>query len=338
MIRMETNGAYRGRARWLLNPEGLHQVPLKLPGGAKPLSVKVMGKTIDASADSAGGLLIPLSSDRLPQEIDVLYAGTTLAENDPPLAELPRIPIAARQETWLTADAVRLMDAPATALELDLALQRLRVQSDVAVTALTNTPAGSAIAASERPVWLRTFLPSLALSRAATFRAIDASEDRAAARAAVLEVEKLDRQLDACCAAQPNLAAILRDLPAVTDLAASELDLQVQLPREKRITRFRTNGDPSPLKVAIVSGAGLAMAMRLVAATVLAALMAWGWWSGTAARWLGGWEQHPAVWLFALGIAWWGFLSPSALGLLIAAFAMTLGARSRTSVAARAAG
>jgi hypothetical protein len=324
-IRCENDGAYRGRARLSLVPGGLQSLPLRLPAGATILSSHVMGQPVDASESSASGWMLPLLSDQLPQEVEILYAGKfgVGETHDAPTPVAPQVAVASSHWTIAGADALTVQNAGTGASAVALAMERYRAAVDLLEIGLQETGLATAAASSpEALVWFESYLDRLEVARAVAIDSLNASTDRTALRSASVELEKLDQRVAAALGNQAPLTSAWQAVFARTLNVANTENSDSSTPPGKSVRRFRGLSATTPPRIRIEGPSNLAWIGRYALAAMLIAAV-WGV-CRVAAR--GDWNRLLRRWSWTLvclmGLAWWLWLTPSVLGLLIVAFGL----------------
>lgn len=324
-LRVEADGEYRGLATWALDPGGLSHLPLRLPPGAELLSCRVLGQRVDVRKNAAESWAIPLQSDQFPQSIELLYGGRIDAtQSQPaPAPEIPDAPVTASQWTIIGPMGEFVDDTTPRTTALQQSLDRCRCAAELLELGVQRTAIhGTHSASGEGRRWFDKFVGSYAASRAAAAAAAEESRDRAEARLALTELEKLDRQLATQFADDSALANSItdavarasgqREIPALDEglrhsSATSHSKGTGQSPRIWPGATFRPRWKLRAAGAAAFLALGvLLMRDGRVSQAMLASL-----------RW-------PLVWWFTLGLVWWLWLAPSVLGLLIMAYAAWL--------------
>lgn len=335
VVRVEEDGGYRGRIRWELEPGGLQQIPLRLPPGGTVLTCRVLGADVDARRDSAGGWLLPLLSDHFPQEVEVLYAGALdrAATSTLPIPEIPQVTVEASYWSVISSPAWMVSASGDEASSVELAVARYRVAVAQFESGLRDSgfAGGTAPNSSESTSWRHAQLDQLALARATALAALDAMTDRAASRAASVEVEKLDQRMAGALGDNPQLRPAWQASNARAAVAAHDANGEAATPG-KRMLRYQGEGGDEPPRLALASTPILASFGRYLVAALLAALAwsfarnpRWSRWGDRAAR--GAW-----LWLALAGAAWWLWLTPSALGVLMMGLGAVLLVRQKQPV------
>jgi len=324
-LRVEDDGSFRGRARLLIEPGGLQQLPVRLPPGARILSTHVMQQRVDARRDSAGGWLLPLASDQFPQEVEILYSGTLAAgfAGAAPFPEIPQVKVDAKQWTIDASKAWRLTAAgtPSSALSQDL--ERLRRSVESLETGVRQIGISGSAGSTEGQRWCDAFMKQLATARAAASAALETTSDRAASRQGAVEIEKLDQRVGAALVGMQPLAQQWREVVARTTAAARGAESLV--PGAAAYARGAAD-TPPPRLMANAMPLVQSLLRRLVGTLLIALAFVLGrgeLWS-RALLFL---QDYAWLWLVLAGLVWWLWLVPSVLGIPIALFGLLRFAR-----------
>ncbi|MGE0609804.1 MAG: hypothetical protein AB7O62_22125, partial [Pirellulales bacterium] len=317
-IRMNAGGGQLGLARFELEPAGLTVCRLVMPTGLRLVACRVAGHTAAAVSDGPNAWRVPLSSNRLAQRIDVLFASPTPTAGpvgDTALA-IPQL------SDWKVLRTIYSVELPAgarllqplTQLPQDLLQhQSLRLQGTLELvheSARNLTGPMSAEAASWRSTWLRSLYGDwIRLESEAAARAGQGLEHPADAELQDLEVllqqaaGRLGGVWPPASAEMPKQA----DLPGLWDESAAGDGL---------IWRTATLGTATigTALPPVVQGLGrparndwlarLAMSIGVALASLICLIF-----TNIAPR--GG---HRWLWAVLAGIAWWLWLVPSIVG------------------------
>ncbi len=337
-VRIEADGEYRGLATWALDPGGLSQLPLRLPTGAEALSCRVLGQSVDVRRNAADRWSIPLQSDQLPQQIELLYGGQIdPAKSQPaPAPEIPDAPVATSHWTVLGPLAGASLTAGQSTTALQQALGRCQTAAEmlelgVQRARLRGTPSST----DEGERWFSAFVESYAVTRAAASVAADESPDRAESRLASAELEKIDHRLATRFADRPSLAKSLAEANARAAALRESQSSDEGFRFAAAVSRSRLSGTGQPPNIGPGASFGRPWALRAACAAGLATLAFLLLRGGSVTQAVLASMRWPLGWWLALGLAWWLWLTPSVLGLLIMGYASWLIVRERRAGLAR---
>jgi hypothetical protein len=320
-IAVSWNGdsSYYGAASYDVDPAGKTSCRLALPADCRLIDLRVDGRLLPVEPAGALRWIVPLAGGRLPQRIEVIFAGQWTGDSHvPTVIEAPRlIGLPIERALWtisgpLWAGPVR---AETGAVVSELQGEMARHES---IARSMAAAAGTLQAArDEAPRWYRTWATRLSAARRAADRAqvldhsaedsLKASEELASWEeelrrlAEQLGVADLLTQLEGSppsdefagamgIASSPSLAGEFR-----TFISGPTPALRVDYPR-------RYTGD-----LAGRTGAVIVVAVVLLAAVALLL-------HTTAFQWL---SSRPRLVGVIFGLFWWLFLWPSGVGWLI---------------------
>lgn len=333
-LRIEADGSYRGRTRWMLNPGGMQLLPIRLPAGAKILSCDVLGRRIEPQATSPGSWLLPLVSDQLPQEIECWYGGS-LDMRVQSAAPIPEVPQARLERThWtLIRDHAAGITPRGAADSLAQGLERYQVIADAIEegSRRAGLVGGAVTATPEGMLWFETTLQTLAAARARVMRTIDGNVDRAAARQAGIDLEKLDQRVGTAFAAKPNLAKLVSEAFAEDLDPPADVDAMDDASTGKDVALYRGEAAFAPPPIAFGYAQRQTGLLRVAAVLALLALAGAVYRGGARMRRLADVAVRPWMAPLALGVAWWLWLAPSAFGLCIVALALMMAMQARSA-------
>jgi hypothetical protein len=300
-------GNCHGVVAFDLESANLLECPLNLPEGHRLIQVTVAGSPIMPSPVAANRWLLPLGPNPPPQRIEVVFDGSVSEPNAdglmnfdaPSLGNLP-----VRKTLWTISGPFGLepqdQDSPTAASLTPLKHDSLRLQN------LTQLIESARKSAAEESPNLGGWHQVYARLQAAAFRDLKrrlASAGRtpeADQAAGLLKTAEID--------------------PALTDLSIGDGAAQVWLDTQSR-PRWSTQHflSQTPGSITLASSRtnegglfrGLALSAWLLGMTFLAMV---GVWRGT---WTGLFRQWPHLCGVAFGLAWWLWLRPEILGLLL---------------------
>jgi len=315
-IACHTDGTYHALASLDLEPGGLAACRVALPSACRLVQIAVAEHSAMATATEDDRWQIPLGSSVLPQRIEILYTGLTPDPNHNRVREfavpmLDGIPV--RQCVWTVAapngDPVRAGDSLTSLTPIQHALAGLRNEAAL-VERVAELPGVEGEALGR---WYRGWASRWVAARARVMRQLvrlEAVSDTASVRA---EVESLDKRQSAA-SQRLGLAALLseaagqvprEDLPAI-GLSGEEA--------RRAAIEYGAVSIPAPIAVVFEQAASPHATRRLLAAlavAVLGSFAAWGTSLGVIPTFLHRWPYGVAV---AIGLGWWCFLEPSAVG------------------------
>ena len=324
-LRVEDDGAYRGLSVFSVSPGGLSQLPLQLPAGARIESCRILKRRVTLRAGEADTWLIPLLSDHLPQQIEVLYAGRldTRQSTSAPAPRFLNTPVDATQWRIVGPYAERVRSTSSRTSPMRLELSRYQASVDVIEAGLEEmeTIASSPSDAEERR-WLMAALAGSTASRANALRATKSVSDRVESRHVLSEIDNLDQRLRD--AAQDQLA-----MQTLIDEAINAADREVQNAAPDDLTsdlsqialRDQSSTGATPVLAPASTVSESTLARVLIAAVLLAAaalLIRGRTVAARAAKWT---EWRSVVWL-VLGAVLAIWASPSLLGIGLLGYAL----------------
>ncbi|MHB9045984.1 MAG: hypothetical protein ACYC35_08595 [Pirellulales bacterium] len=322
-VAWQADGTLSGVAIFDLEPAGSTTCPLVLPAGCRLVQAFVSGLPAQAAPDGETRWRLPLGSDRLPQRIEVVFAGTAPEEafgwgqlkvESPALGDLP-----VERTLWTVAGPSGHPCGEAEGAEAvaPTVLAMLRLKNVAAVIER------AADRAAEEPAedilrWYRPWARRLAAAEDAARHAIGSNQADEAARTAQAELgslaqaqTRLARRLGATeLLIQASNSQRIADEPAEVFRWSLDRRQPATLCTVKgkspfvtvRYDRPDTRDFASRLAGAVVVAGAVLLALKKVPRTA---------WLGEPRRWL------PAAIALA-GLGWWLWLSPSILGLGIA--------------------
>ncbi len=318
VLAWRNDGSYCGTAAFDIEPGG-SVCPLHLPPGCEPVHVSVEGVPVTPQAVGNADWRLPLSSERLPQRVEVLFRGT-MSPGDragrrifaaPTLGDLP-----VEQTVWTVIGppswrADQPQSVAITSWQRDL----LRLKS--AAVAMESAYAMSSDDSDETPQWFRSWARRLIVSRDALRRDLAAIAADKEVGAAKQEIDRLDRRTVEI-AKNLNATEVLTQISAAPPSAdgADEI-LERSAEAARSAVRCSFQGRTDSLAIDYRQTENGEFSSRLAAAAVFAVLFVLGSFGavrGRAAAMLCRW---PHAGVAVLGLAWWLWLSPSVLGLAI---------------------
>jgi hypothetical protein len=329
----QLDGSCLCEATFDLEPAGWLSCPLRVPSGWRLVSATVAGEPVTPLAQGEMAWRLPLASSRLPQRIEVVATGALPMPSLTGVATALDVPgigdLIAENSLWTFSAppgwATLAVDDDAKLVDpLTAELYRLRnveglmdLKDDLVRT----------IPSDELADWYRPWAQRLLLGRRKfeQLRRLGASPDDAPE----LETDDMPGEEAALVAQRLGVGSVLESLESAALVAAQPSDLWESLGAD-RVSKFGflaarrsarprfqfagSRGDdfaPRATAAACVALAGLVLAVLL--------------WARVARD---AWRQWPHVWGVVAGVAWWLWLTPSALGWAIVAVSLVSSWRS----------
>jgi hypothetical protein len=325
-VAWQTDGTFCGVAAFDVDPRGAGHCPLHRPPNCQWVNVSVEGMRVEPIAEGDEGLRIPLSSQRLPQRIEVVFRGVC-DRNAQTRFEAPAVNGWPVQQTlwtvlgpssWPGGDPEETPSIPAWKQEL---LRVTRAAAAIESAAATSDDLG------ESPRWYHPWARRLAVARKALLRELDSAghgKDVADARLQLDAIEKRMAKLVLRLGLKEEGNAKgddLADGSAMASLRLAESDQPAVL------CAFEGPADALTLDCRLAEHHWPAerwwMALGLIALTAsTAAVVTKGW----LIPWL---DRRPHAVVAMLGLAWWLWLVPSVLGLAVATVSVLAAGRKR---------
>ena len=329
-VAWRADGTCYGVAAFDLTPAGMSQCPLALPPGYRLIQVHVAGAAITPVASGEQQWQVPLGSERLPQRVEVLFAGT-LAEpgaagsrrfDAPRLGDLP-----VKQTLWTVSGPSPWgpgePEGGGRISGLRQAIYRLR-------NVASRIESGSRMLAGqpdETTRWYQAWARRLEAAGAEVRRQLALPPQTDFSRAVRAEIQSIDRrqaqvaeamgvaEIRARLAAGPRVAEAAEELwPPTLDRSQPASRCVVRGPSDSITLSYHATGvqrfDSRP-RAAILLGA---VVLLLVAGMRRGLRSAW------ACRW-------PHLLGVGAGLAWWLWLWPSILGLVLALLSLAASVR-----------
>lgn len=316
-VAWQSDGSYRGAVAFDLEPGRLSECPLWMPQGACLLQVTVADVPVSPLSDGADAWRIPLGAARLPQRVEVTYAGTlppgvsaARRRFDAPMpGNLPVL-----QTLWTVAGPesfeAGVLEGGETSPAWSGELARLK-------SAATMLQLSAAFGDDDPRKSSRSYLPwarRLSAAQRGVERELPPAARTAPMRAAAVEAQTIaqeQRQL----AERLGTTDLLARAAAEATVADKPYELAVcGLHREQTVARyaFPEGVGSLTLECRRVEHGGLAQRWLLAIGLAVAVLLAvigvrrprFRWWL----------KKWPASVGVGLGLAWWLWLWPSALG------------------------
>lgn len=331
-VSAQADGHYLGVVRFDVLPSGAAVFPFAAPAGCEIIMVRVAGSTAPAVLSGPRAWRVLLASNQLPQQVEVLFAGTAerSANGEAWTLHLPHPDGWSVERTLVSCAApasarLHLRESAANQTRRELGLSRLRGAISLLRESMDiqHDFADESILAQWRRPWMRRLesdWTQLRMSDAARPLENDL-------RGVETSLAQVAEQLQA-------------DWPLAEPVSRTELGMreiwQVQCLEQGSVRRWAATGDGGlPIVVALGDPDArdrlirLALAVSLVGGALLAGSLlkrrnAWPW----VAHWL------PA-WGLAVGILWSIWLTPSLIGFVLAGVSLWLAYRQRIWNSAR---
>jgi hypothetical protein len=320
----QADGAWRGVATFDLSPGGASNFRLHLPLDSELVAATVDGLPIQPTPLASGDWQLNLNSDRLPQRVAVVYRGTLSTPDRPGMHEfaaptLADVPVA--RTLWTIAGPSRFAAGQSAEKEPIGTLEQHWIRFRE-IAALIDQSAGLFSEDNEETRrWYQLYVRYWANARTAVLREWlpRSPSDRDLAMRA--EMESLERR-QTLFAERLEMSDVLRQLLAAAPKANEPAEWWAETLFDPAVAaRFETAGRLGSLELTFGEAEKSQIPDRIVAALIVLALVAviiWeirkDLWGRLTRRWP---VANPAAGA-ALGLAWWFWLSPSALGLAIA--------------------
>jgi hypothetical protein len=326
-IAWQSDRSYQGVSTFDLEPADLADCTLRTPPSCRLVQIYVDGLIVTALPAGENQWRIPLALKQFPQRIEVIFAGQPKGEAswrgasiEAPM--LDRLPVV--KTLWTTyGPAGSSLGSVAGARPVSaLRYELIRLQS---LTALGDLPADgvSALPPEEVSLWYNRWFQRWRATRSdARQQLLNASHSSQTAH--------LENELSALEREQAVIAQRLGTMqaaggrttkPQLADQAADLWSFAMAEPHAP--SRYLFQGSVSSLAIEDPQAAGSDLWTRLGAALLgLALICGLGRVPQVRVALRDGLRRWPHVWGVALGLAWWLWLAPSAVGLLIALFSV----------------
>jgi hypothetical protein len=330
-VAWQPDGSVRGVAGFDLEPSGNRECPLLLPAGYHLVQALMNGVPALVATDASGRWWLTLGSDELPQRVEVLFDGAlppaTWGRQRLPVPTLGDVPVERSLWTIRGPAGAQLPESLASQRIGLLGQDLLRLQTIDRLASLVRTQADQR-PQSELAAWYRPWA-----ARHRQYRAALQRETLLSPRADVLgnvsaDLSRIDQNH-----AQIAREAGLRDSFARTVSAESTAD------QPQQFWQFAFDGPQPPFRLMLPGRSeevelhrqlltashwplrlGAAVGLALLSG-LLFLLFRSPWWQA-----LDRWRYVAGA---ACGLAWWLWLSPSVLGLLIVALSLVAALRDR---------
>jgi hypothetical protein len=309
-----SDGNCRTKAAFDVEPRGARECLLKLPDGHEVLQVSVERMTVLPKAMN-DGLLVPLTSQSLPQRIEVLMTGVAPEADSSGRFVFGTVGVnhwTVRQTLWTivapsTWNVVESEDAiPVSDWKQELA----RLKS---VVATTESADDASSRFSESPRWFPAWNQRVIVSCKALRRALAAAGGGKDVIDAQQQLETVEKRM----AKLADRIGVKKETESdVADFDSTFLPIADGY---RTVVRYAFDGTTDSLGIDCrMSERPSAAGRRLAALAVLCltVLIVWGIVRGVFERKTIPWPHAIGV---LLGLAWWIWLAPSVLGLCIAA-------------------
>jgi hypothetical protein len=322
-INWTSDGACYGVATFDLEPAGRTSCLLALPAGYRLIHASVDERPLRITPAGGQRWRVPLGS-RLPQRIEVVFAGHWSSDNDvPKVLEAPRlIGLPIERTLWTVsgpwwAGSARMKDAD---LVTPYALEIRRYET---LAGLVDSAANTLleIAADETPQWYAVWARRMIAAREtlARLRLLEPATEWNLETTANTDFVLQDQERLAGRLGTSDLLADLLAAPPLDAAAAARFHASLGRPHSGVEAMFL--GEASAIELDYSTPLRGELPWRivnvLVAAAVLLAAVATVRYAAVVS-WFG---ARPRMIALAVGVFWWLFLSPSAAGWLIIAAA-----------------
>jgi hypothetical protein len=312
----DAKGECRGVALYDLEAGERDSCVLRLPAGWRLVAASNHGVPISPPLEKDGSWVIPLGRTSLPQRLAFVYEGHFSPDDRGParfdmLPELEGLPV--RRAIWTLAGPGKSSIAGEAQLVSRERAAMLRLQNVTTLINRANASPGSS--RNEDATWYRGWLAEWADARREAEFAVALASRPTPARAELAELEALDAE-QRVLAEQLNETKLWERLrtSSVPRLDSGTMWDQTGFGSAPRY--FFSKDGSSPSVVQIDSAAAkqdirIALSPVLYVSAILFVLLV-AWATGRLHRW-------PHLYGVGMGLCWWLWLSPSALGLFVIA-------------------
>ncbi len=319
-VAWQPEGDYRGVAAFDLEPAGMATCNLRLPADCRLIAATAAGLPTTPRATGPGTWQVPLGPATLPQRVEVVYAGKSAGA----AGVAPRVFLAptldglpVRQTLWSISGPrgyeVASNPAGEAVSRLQQKLVRLRSTTEMIERALEI----ALYEPEEMARWYRPLARRWSTSHDELKRLLTPVQEDEVAQAVWLELESLERR-QALMVERLGAGEILTQAAAEASVSDDPIELWLwTLEQPQSVVRFVSDQAGDAITLVYRKPTDGEQAWRLVAAAGLAlatAVLVWAVRRGIAAPVL---RQWLPLWGIAAGVAWWLWLTPSILGLVL---------------------
>lgn len=324
------DGSAQVAATFDLEPMGLSFCPLRLPPKWQLAQLSVAGRPVTPLPAEHGDWQLPLGANRMPLRVKVIASGPLRdvaqwwARVKPPAPELGDLPVEQTLWTVYAPPGWECVEVGKSAIVIDaFESERFRLRSMAALADNLSSDAAATTPSAELESWRRAWARRLALLQDALKRAPRGADRQSAedeSKSIEAEWSEVAKSLD--------MTALVRQIQAQRPLPDRFAELCEQAHADGgSVTRFLIQRDePVPqLQYAWTGESGwlrrFGAALGLALATLLVSSVMR---RGVAVEFVRRWPSVAGV---VVGLAWWLWLSPSALGWLLILVSLTAGFR-----------
>ena len=331
----QADGAAQVAAAFDLEPMGLSFCPLRLPPKWQLAQLSVAGRPVTPLPAQNGDWQLPLGANRMPLRVKVIASGPLRdvaqfwAKVKPPAPELGDLPVEQTLWTVYAPPGWECVEVGKSAIVIDaFESERFRLRSIAALADNLSSDAAATTPSAELESWRRAWARRLALLHDALKQAPRGADRQSADDASTnIEAEwgEVAKSLD--------MTALVRQIQAQHPLPDRFAELWDQAHGDQAhgdggsVTRFLIQRDePVPQLQYVWTGQsgwlrrlGAAIGLALATLLISSAMR-----RGVAVEFVRRWPSVAGV---VVGLAWWLWLSPSALGWLLILVSLTAGFR-----------
>jgi hypothetical protein len=298
---LQSQSSYFACASFLFDPAGLSECLFELPEGARLIHADVDGRAVSPTPATGRGYVFHLERARLPVRLAISYAGQAVADNGQTALAAPQLLGAPVERTlWTVWSAVPELSVAFP--DRQFSRERQDLLRREALAAVLESPAAveaeysQATLAQWRLPWMRRWLEiHLRLSPPGAV-----AEEAEESAQSFFQRYGLESQL----------------LPTRQEIQRADV---VRWPHQTPATRAVFDGAETSVAVRVSANPAAPTPERLAGALAglfFACAAAWGFRRAHEAEWLA--RFGPLV-LAAAGMAWWVWLTPSLIGLVVVA-------------------
>ncbi len=314
----QARGSVQGVATFDLEPSGNRECPLHLPAGYRLVQARVNGLPALAASEGDEQWRLSLASTELPQHIEIVFSGdlppAAWGRQRLPAPTLGDLPVDRTLWTIRGPQGSKLVDVLEPRQTNVWRQHQFRLQSIIEMQRLA-AGLSSEESAADLAAWSDPWTRRYRQYRGDAERELLQVREPDSASSVLAELRAMDQES----------ARLTRELTGDTRVRPASADLEANQPGQ--LWRFAFDAPQPPVRamfasrsaeIEVARGESLwdhwpwrlltAMGISAVAAALLAL---------ARSRWWPAWQRWRYVASAALGLAWWLWLSPSLLGLVI---------------------